>query len=193
MTNPITSTTPDGMRKCGVCGNRFPATREYFTSNSKGKGGLQSFCKSCGAAAQKLYRKNSRDKVQATEQKRDREQRRANARERYAKNPEKHRIERKNYVARHPEIVKATNARMRAIRRSVEGTYTPDELITQYKSQKGKCWWCGCKLNGQYEPDHRIPLSRGGTNYINNIAVSCKKCNRSKYKSFPHERFGRLL
>jgi len=57
--------------------------------------------------------------------------------------------------------------------------YTPTDERLQYRSQKGKCWHCGVKLNG-YHIDHLIPLSRGGTNKANNIVCSCLSCNALK-------------
>jgi len=43
------------------------------------------------------------------------------------------------------------------------------------------CEYCKRKVTlKNYWLDHRKPISKGGTNHFNNLAVSCKKCNLSK-------------
>jgi hypothetical protein len=51
---------------------------------------------------------------------------------------------------------------------------------------KGCCEYC--KSQEQYSPDpfsveHIIPLSRGGTNALDNLAYACQGCNNRKYTS----------
>ena len=44
-----------------------------------------------------------------------------------------------------------------------------------------RCYLCRIVLTDKItHREHRIPLSRGGTNWIANIAPACKKCNLSK-------------
>jgi hypothetical protein len=42
----------------------------------------------------------------------------------------------------------------------------------------GKCVVCGSTVELEY--DHNIPISKGGSNTVNNIRLLCRKCNRSK-------------
>jgi hypothetical protein len=43
------------------------------------------------------------------------------------------------------------------------------------------CHYCPEKLNFEtITIDHRIPLSRGGSNYFDNLVGACKKCNTEK-------------
>lgn len=42
-----------------------------------------------------------------------------------------------------------------------------------------RCLWCGVS-NVKLSPDHVVPLSRGGTNYIENIQPLCRSCNSKK-------------
>jgi len=59
----------------------------------------------------------------------------------------------------------------------------------------GHCFYCGIKLppdtdyieNGivysstrNWDIDHLVPLSRGGSNHNDNLVPSCKPCNREK-------------
>lgn len=48
------------------------------------------------------------------------------------------------------------------------------------------CRYCG-DLNGPYEVDHVIPISRGGTNAIENLACACVSCNTQKRSHLLHE------
>ena len=41
------------------------------------------------------------------------------------------------------------------------------------------CAYCG-KLGGMLEVDHIIPYSKGGSDILNNLTTSCRKCNRQK-------------
>jgi hypothetical protein len=73
-----------------------------------------------------------------------------------------------------------------------EGEYTDGDITLQLKTQKGLCWWCGCRLD-EYHIDHRIPLSKGGTHNPGNIVISCPHCNLTKNNKMPWEWIGRLL
>lgn len=91
----------------------------------------------------------------------------------------------------------AANAKAKAKRRASElsaaGEYTIEDVKLQLRSQKYKCWWCEKPLKGVWHIDHRIPLSKGGSNWPNNICITCPHCNLSKNNKLPHEFNGRLL
>ena len=65
-----------------------------------------------------------------------------------------------------------------------EGAFTQADLHRIYDEQEGMCRYCGITLfweiDGDIHADHIIPLSRGGTNWPDNIALSCQACNLSK-------------
>lgn len=78
-----------------------------------------------------------------------------------------------------------------------------DETINRvYDRNGGYCWHCGRKLSftnygivgakSAWEIDHSRPLSRGGTDHLNNLVPSCVECNRSKQDLHSRE-FGRLI
>lgn len=93
------------------------------------------------------------------------------------------------------EMYRAKDERRRASKMKAEGTHTGDDIKAQYKRQKGRCYWCGEKVGDTYHVDHIVPLSRGGSNWPDNLVVSCPFCNTSKGDRLPHEwsRGGRLL
>ncbi len=43
-----------------------------------------------------------------------------------------------------------------------------------------KCAYCGDTKAERYETDHIVPRSRGGTNRVSNLVVSCQDCNIEK-------------
>jgi 5-methylcytosine-specific restriction endonuclease McrA len=55
----------------------------------------------------------------------------------------------------------------------------------------GSCYYCGCKPRLLVR-EHRVPLSRGGTNDISNIVPACPECNRAK-GSLTEAEYGGLL
>lgn len=97
----------------------------------------------------------------------------------------------REWVIANPEQAKVlrriTMARRRARLRSSEGNHTAEDVKRIYKSQRGKCYYCGCKVGDKYHVDHVIPLSRGGSNGPENIAVTCPHCNLSKHDKLPTE------
>jgi 5-methylcytosine-specific restriction endonuclease McrA len=109
---------------------------------------------------------------------RNRERRRAAKRLYYARHREQHKAVMAAYHTAHPEVVRAKNNAYRACAREAEGRFTSAESVTLVASYDGKCAYCGS--SGRVEVDHRIPLSRGGTNSIDNVLPACGTCNRMK-------------
>lgn len=57
-----------------------------------------------------------------------------------------------------------------------------------YQRQNGLCAYCNRYRNIKYMTvDHIIPLSKGGTNKIDNLQCTCKMCNRLKDNMMPNE------
>lgn len=153
-----------GMKRCTKCGQGKPATLEYFGRKKKSKGDLDSVCRDC----QKAYFRQRYDPKKAKE---------------YAR----------QWKTKNPERARAITHRRRARLLQAEGSHTAADIRAQYKSQKGKCWYCGKKVGDKYDVDHRVPLSRGGSNAPDNLVIACPTCNRSKHDRLPHEWCGRLL
>lgn len=144
----------------------------------------------------RAYRERNREKISAKQ----REYRlthmeyfRDKARAFRAAHPERHRALARKYRKAHMAEVLVRNRRRRARERNAPGQITKADVDRQYKAQRGKCWYCLCDISKKYEIEHMVPLSRGGTNYANNIVLACSKCNRSKSDKLPHEWIGRLF
>lgn len=76
----------------------------------------------------------------------------------------------------------AANARRRAARRGAEGHHTAKDISALFTAQRGFCVGpCGRALRVfGYHVDHKTPLSRGGSNWPDNLQLLCPKCNGSK-------------
>jgi 5-methylcytosine-specific restriction endonuclease McrA len=91
----------------------------------------------------------------------------------------------KSNPERYRNITRNCNAR----RRGSIGSFTEEEEMQLFTWQQGACHYCGNFLysNMPYHIEHKIPITRGGTNYIENIAISCPDCNRHKHDKTEEE------
>lgn len=111
----------------------------------------------------------------------------------YEKIKDKKRENKRKWRFLNPEKSRVQTRNRRAKQRAAEGFHTEQDIALQYKSQKGLCWWCGKSVGTDYHVDHRIAIERGGSNWPNNICISCPTCNMSKQDKMPWEWSGRLL
>lgn len=81
----------------------------------------------------------------------------------------------------------ATGQKRRAYKKGAEGYYTPEQIDALYDFQEGRCFHCDCDISDYFERDHWIPLTKGGSNWPENIRLLCRHCNRSKHHKLPHE------
>jgi 5-methylcytosine-specific restriction endonuclease McrA len=115
---------------------------------------------------------------------------RAESRARYARHTERLKAQIAAYHRANPDIVRAKRENHRALRRGAEGFFTAEEwhrLVSQYDHA---CNYCG--VIGLLEQDHRVPLARGGTNWIENILPACRGCNARKHLLSENEFRARL-
>jgi 5-methylcytosine-specific restriction endonuclease McrA len=75
----------------------------------------------------------------------------------------------------------ASQLRQRRTRRhGAGGWHTAADVQRLHDEQGGLCCYCGKELKGRYEIDHKTPLSRGGTDWPENICCACESCNSRK-------------
>lgn len=48
-----------------------------------------------------------------------------------------------------------------------------------FKRDDYTCFYCR-QVGGKLECDHKLPVSKGGTNDFKNLVTACRKCNRQK-------------
>jgi len=106
------------------------------------------------------------------------DQHNAEGREYYARHKQRLAPYFATYIRTHRELRQAIRARRRSRELAAEGSHTTEEWMALLKAHGYRCAYCG--IGGPLEPDHRIPLARGGTNYIENILPACRRCNTRK-------------
>lgn len=94
------------------------------------------------------------------------------------------------YLVRHPEVRRAKEQAYRARKAAAAGSFTGAEWLELVAQHGNACAYCGAI--GPLEPDHRVPLTRGGTNFIANIVPACRSCNGRKH-TMTEEEFRALL
>lgn len=209
-------------RKCCMCGEEFPLTSEHWYKDKKSPLGLGYCCKVCARQKAKRWLDenrernketcknwyaNNRDAVGAYREK-NAEYIAEKKREWRRNNPDKTKKHKSDSQKRNRASANARSKRWRERnpdklrmwtrvgqhrRRHAVGTFTAQDIDLLYRSQRGKCWWCGKPLGDAYHIDHRIPLVRGGTNAPENLCLTCPPCNLSKGAKLPHEWINRLL
>ena len=85
-----------------------------------------------------------------------------------------------NPVSAHKNIVHSWRRRM-AREKGAEGSHTRVEWENKLSEYRDLCAYC--KKEAWSDRDHIIPLSKGGTDSIDNIVPACITCNRSKSDS----------
>lgn len=72
-------------------------------------------------------------------------------------------------------------SRKEAVRNSFDPPYTSEDIALLRSTQGNACYYCGGSISGSFQVDHLEPLSRGGSDGVGNIMLSCAACNRSKW------------
>jgi 5-methylcytosine-specific restriction endonuclease McrA len=108
----------------------------------------------------------------------------------HLRNPAKTNAQKAAYHAAHPEYKRAKDHAYRARAQAALGSFTAHEWRELQERWGGVCAYCGAA--GPIEADHRVPLSRGGTNFIDNILPACRSCNGRKHKMTEEEFRARL-
>jgi 5-methylcytosine-specific restriction endonuclease McrA len=160
-------------KRCSVCYEEKPATLDNFYAHRYSTCGLEARCKNC------RYESTDRQRLHAYQ------------RQYYAERAEliqAHRREKQKNNLPEYRAMKAAHTRTRRARIAGNGgEHTAEDVQRLLEGQRHCCWWCGERVDDSFEVDHRIPISRGGTNDVGNLVISCWPCNRSKGNKMPHE------
>ncbi|MFK4647195.1 5-methylcytosine-specific restriction endonuclease McrA [Bradyrhizobium ottawaense] len=102
-----------------------------------------------------------------------------------AANRDKFRAQSTEWRRSNPEKSRANDANQRAIRRRAGGSFTRDDVARLLSSQKGKCVYCRVSIKHGFHIDHIKPISKGGSNWPDNLQLLCAPCNLTKHTSDP--------
>lgn len=71
--------------------------------------------------------------------------------------------------------------RMQSHRRRIRGGARSSDILAKWEDMGRCCGYCGKAITfDEMEIDHMLPLSRGGTNDLDNLMPSCRTCNNDK-------------
>jgi len=84
----------------------------------------------------------------------------------------------KRWKKKNPERMSHLKARYYARRKNAEGSHTFEEWKNIKAKYKNKC--AQCRKDKPLTKDHIRPLSKGGSDYIENIQPLCRNCNSRK-------------
>lgn len=166
-------------KECTKC-HKILLLQEYRKDSTK-KDGLSCSCKQCLAIKDKEnYEKNPKKKYEKVKE--------------YMKRTGYY-YKSKPYNKAYYSSEKSKNKkRLRDLRRKElekrarkEKPITKEVINILIERSGGNCEYCGKDCIDNYHIDHKIPLFRGGTNDISNLAFSCPRCNLSKGKKTVEE------
>jgi len=90
----------------------------------------------------------------------------------------------KDWVRDNPEKRKVIALRHEALKHGAVGSHSGDEWIALIELLNHKCNECW-KYIKNLTQDHIIPLTKGGSDFIDNIQPLCQSCNSSKHAKYP--------
>jgi 5-methylcytosine-specific restriction endonuclease McrA len=105
----------------------------------------------------------------------------------YEKNREKRVQQATTYQKVNIDRTRVRNRNRRARRVKAEGSHTLEETLELLDKQDYKCNCCGEDIHEKRHLDHIMPLSLGGSNWIENLQWLCPFCNSSKSDKHPDE------
>ena len=174
--------TIDNQKQCGKCKEWMPATNEFFFKNKKSKLGLDWHCKSCSKRNSKKWWVENPGKSKEYGRKRaekNPEREREYARRWRKNNPEQSREKSRKWRKNNLEKSMASDQRRRARKSNAVGTSSAEQIKARFQYHENRCYYCGDNESGLHI-EHRIPLSRGGSNWPANLVPACPSCNLSK-------------
>lgn len=91
----------------------------------------------------------------------------------------------RRWKKKNPERMSHLKSLRYAREKSAIGSHTLDEWNLVKKNHDFRC--AICKKETALTKDHIIPLSKGGSNFIQNIQPLCKSCNSKKHNKIIHD------
>ena len=186
----------DGTKECSKCGDIKPLSE--FARASKEKSGYASACKVCRKA---LYQglQNERNRLRYAEDPQYRERKKAAVVAAFQKNAANYSDQRRTryelndsvrraavdrvdkWRAANQDSVRVYGSRRRAKAVGADGDFEMADVIRLFEKQNSQCIYCGADISeGRHTIEHLVPLSRGGSNAIENVALACRSCNARK-------------
>lgn len=170
------------MKNCPMC--KIKKSLNDFHKSSNTKDGAQGHCKDCKKILSKKYEKNRDAETKKKYHKNDWQKKKNNPqylkqhKEWLYKNSEYVKKKAKEYREKNKILLLISRSNQKSKQKGYYGVISMKEwefvlLMTRYMC-------IACEDNTADSIDHVLPLSRGGTNTVNNIQPMCLKCNLKK-------------
>ncbi len=164
---------------CKKCDTTKPLLE--FHKSKYQKDGHSFYCKSCNCArvsewtTRNLEKNRSRARSWADDHR--------DANKSWQQNNKKAcREKNKKWFDKNQDKRRSYDVKRKALKRNASGPHhTADDIKELKVIQKNRCSYCGTDISQKYHVDHIVPLSRGGSNKKDNIALTCPRCNLSKH------------
>lgn len=167
------------MKTCSKCGETKPLSD--FNRHKKHRDGHTTICRSCTAAYRQLPEVKARGRVTRMESYyRNREREAGYNRSWRESHPAERSAATKRWVERNPEKARQLWAKNKARRRGADVAERIDRRYV-YERDGGRCHICGRAVpRDDFHIDHLIPLARGGSHTLDNVALAHPRCNRER-------------
>jgi len=173
------------MKECSRCRKVLPLA-DYNKDPSKWDG-LYGFCKLCKKENDhRIYMKDPKKKYQKVIE----YQRKIGLISRYKPyNPAYYSSEKSKRNKR------ARDLKRRVLKKNIDAysKITKDIIDKLFEKYNRKCAYCEIDCTNEYHIDHKLPISRGGDNSFENLALSCPHCNWSKNNKTDIEFIGKAV
>lgn len=172
------------MKTCSQCGEAKPV--ELFSRNTRQTDGLNHRCKACNRMKHELKEKR-RLYISSIEDARALEKAHRESKKAYRKLTKEvmqRQAEERREAKRLFAIGKqSAYQRRRAWIIANGGSHTKAEIKALIEAQNHQCAYCSRCV--KLTKDHIIPVSKGGSDYISNICMACRRCNLQKRARTP--------
>ena len=72
-------------------------------------------------------------------------------------------------------------------------SFSVNDRLEVYRKTEGHCYLCGDFVDfDSFEIEHKVPISKGGTNDLSNLFCSCHTCNLIKHDIYPEDFMERI-
>lgn len=72
-------------------------------------------------------------------------------------------------------------------------SFSANDRLEVYRKTEGHCYLCGDFVDfDSFEIEHKVPISKGGTNDLSNLFCSCHTCNLIKHDIYPEDFMERI-
>ncbi len=94
------------------------------------------------------------------------------------RNMEKYNMLQREWRKNNPVLVRRQKYRRRCL--ETKDDYSEVSIKILLLKQQGRCIYCQKNIENSFVIEHKIPLSRGGKDCLENIDLVCRPCNTSK-------------